>query len=234
MGVSLPHGRRIAYNAGMPGATPLRELAAETAGGTRGRRLYDEDFWAWTQEQADALRRRDAGAIDWENVIEEVETLGRSDERAWASNCANAIAHLLKIEHYGSVEDLNHWRREVLGYRREMYRKLRGSRGMKGKLPELLQEAWGDGREEAVGKMAEYDADGPAEENRLRRGWDLRVPPECPYSLIDIAGCDPYDKKARPRDDVWPAPVARALNEGLGTDYPVRFLAPDRGGGRSR
>ena len=204
-------------------------------GGTRAQRLYDEDAWTWAQDQAEALRRRDVAAIDWENVIEEIETLGRSEERAWTSLCTNVITHLLKIEHSGRRDSVNHWCREIRGYRRGMHRQLRKNWGLKGKLDELLQDAWQDGRADAVEKLAEHGrpARGAAED-RLRRNWRLQLPRECPYALEDIAGYDPYDKKAAPQDDVWPAGAAGVLNKELGTNYPVRFRGAERESGRAR
>ena len=225
----------IAYNAGMAGATSLRDLAAGVDGETRAQRLYWQDAWSWSREQADALRRRDIGAIDWENVIEEIETLGRSEEHTWTSLCTNVVSHLLKIEHSGRDEAVNHWAREIRGYRRGMFRRVRSNPGMKAKLEELFQDAWEDGREAAVGKLAEYGSpDDGAGEDRLRRSWRLQLPQECPYGLEGIAGYDPFDKKAMPQDDVWPAPVALKLNEVLGTDYPVRYRGAERGSGRTR
>lgn len=47
--------------------------------------LYDSDTYTWALRQADALRRRAAGEIDWENVAEEIEDLARSDRRALRS-----------------------------------------------------------------------------------------------------------------------------------------------------
>jgi len=44
--------------------------------------LYDLDFVQWSSSQADALRRRAGNEIDWENVAEEIESLGRSDRLA--------------------------------------------------------------------------------------------------------------------------------------------------------
>ena len=120
-------------------ATSLKELA----GCARVRGLYDEDFWGWTQEQAAALRRRDLRAIDWDNVIEEVETLGRSEKSFWTSHCANVISHLLKIEHNAGDKHVDHWRKEIEDWRWKMHRKLRSSPSVKGSLPELLGEAWG-------------------------------------------------------------------------------------------
>ena len=224
----IPQLRPIAYNAGMA-ATSMKEPAAEAVAGARPRDLYFEDAWSWSREQAAALRRRDLGAIDWDNVIEEIEDVGKRHYERWVSNCGNAIAHMLKIEHYRSPEDVNHWRREVLGYRRKMHRTLRRHRGMKGQLGEMLAEAWGDGRQDAVDAMAEYDApDDPAAQGLRGRAWESRLPAERPYHFEDIAGYDPFKKDAEPDPEVWPAPVARVLNEALGTNYPVRERGPER------
>ena len=115
-----PERQAVRHNAGMS-ATSIRELASEVADGTREQRLYDKDFWTWTQEQAAALRRREFGAVDWDNVIEEIETLGRSERSAWTSYCANVIAHLLKIEQSPVSRDLNRWLGEIVAWRGEMY-----------------------------------------------------------------------------------------------------------------
>jgi hypothetical protein len=60
--------------------------------------LYDNDFYAWTQEQAGKLRARAHNDVDWENVAEEIETLGRSDKREIRSRLEVLVRHLLKWE----------------------------------------------------------------------------------------------------------------------------------------
>ena len=165
-------------------ATSMKELASEAAVDARESGLYNKDFWSWTQEQAGALRRRDFGAVDWNNVVEEIEALGRSEERAWASCCKNVVSHLLKIHYAPSSPDLNHWRKEIEDWRGEMYRKLADNPGMKGELSEMLAKAWKDGRREAVRKLAEQRSpEDAAHERHLRRGWESRVPVDCPYAL---------------------------------------------------
>ena len=213
----------------------MRELTSEAAARPRERRPYFDDVWTWSRQQAQALRRRDLGAIDWDNVIEEIEDVGNRHYDRWISNCGNAIAHLLKIEHCQSPENVSHWWREVLAYRQKMFRTLRRHRGMKGQLGEMLAEAWGDGQRDAVDAMAVYDApDDAAAQDRRGRAWAQSLPQECPYALEDIAGYDPFDKNAEPSGDVWPAQVARVLNEVLGTDYPVARRVSERGEGLSR
>ena len=65
-------------------------------------RLYEEDFVRWTEEQAAALR--DAARLstnlplDWENLAEEIDSLGRSQSRELGSRIAVIIEHLIKLE----------------------------------------------------------------------------------------------------------------------------------------
>lgn len=46
---------------------------------------YNKDFYGWTQEQAELLRAGRLSEIDLANLIEEVETMGRSEKRALES-----------------------------------------------------------------------------------------------------------------------------------------------------
>ena len=57
---------------------------------------YDLDFHAWAHEQADAVRRRSANEIDWENVAEELESLGKQQAAELKSRYIILISHLLK------------------------------------------------------------------------------------------------------------------------------------------
>ena len=70
--------------------------------------LYDQDFVRWTEEQAAALRRAKSllpaatrGSnllLDWENLAEEIESLGKSDRRELRSQITRVLRHLLKLE----------------------------------------------------------------------------------------------------------------------------------------
>jgi Domain of unknown function DUF29 len=76
--------------------------------------LYDQDLVLWSEEQARALRTA-AGAgwnapIDWENVAEEIESLGKSERRALASHIAVVIEHLLKLQASPAAEPSRGWR----------------------------------------------------------------------------------------------------------------------------
>src|SRR5258708_28651731 len=62
----------------------------------RNAAAYDEDFYAWTQEQARLLRTGQFSQIDVENVAEELESMGRSDKRELDSRLEVLLMHLLK------------------------------------------------------------------------------------------------------------------------------------------
>jgi uncharacterized protein DUF29 len=64
--------------------------------------LYQKDIYLWSREQSAALRDA-AGAklnlpIDWENVAEEIESVGNSERLALNSHIVRIIEHLMKLD----------------------------------------------------------------------------------------------------------------------------------------
>jgi Domain of unknown function DUF29 len=76
-------------------------------------RLYDEDFVRWTEEQAAALREAASLAtnlpLDWENLAEEIDSLGRSQKRELRSRIATIIEHLLKLQYSPAADPRGGW-----------------------------------------------------------------------------------------------------------------------------
>ncbi len=60
---------------------------------------YDTDFYQWTQQQADLLRQGALSALDRENLAEEIESMGKSGQRAVESYLRNILLHLLKWQY---------------------------------------------------------------------------------------------------------------------------------------
>jgi hypothetical protein len=79
--------------------------------------LYDEDIVTWSEQQAELLRRRSANALDWDNLAEEIEDLGRSQLRAVESHLVQALLHDLKVAAWPLSRDVPHWRAEARGQR---------------------------------------------------------------------------------------------------------------------
>src|SRR6185436_17634681 len=79
--------------------------------------LYDEDFVAWTEQQAEAIRAAArAGAnlpLDWENLAEEIESLGKSDRRSLHSQIYRIVRHLAKLQFSPATDPRLGWRESV-------------------------------------------------------------------------------------------------------------------------
>ena len=136
--------------------------------------LYEEDFYAWTQQQAELLRRlRVVGnEIDLEHIAEEIEDLGRSDLRAARSLCQHIIEHFLKLEYSGLDEPRDHWRDEIVEWRLQLEQILTRSIEAKLDLPAQYRTA--------LRLLRRLERDVP--------GLMSRVPRECPYTLAQILG----------------------------------------------
>ncbi|MBI1250865.1 MAG: DUF29 family protein [Alphaproteobacteria bacterium] len=73
--------------------------------------LYEQDFYAWTQAQAQALRDRGQGAarLDWERLAEEIEDMGKSDLRECHSRLETIIEHLFKLAWTQNTQPQGGW-----------------------------------------------------------------------------------------------------------------------------
>jgi len=206
--------------------------------------LYETDFFAWSRDQAAALRRRDAGAIDWDNVIEEIESLGRSERNAWTNTAARAIEHMLKILHSDRASEsaLRHWMGEFATWRDQMADTIQENPGLQGQYCEMLRLAWHRGRRGAIRALVDAGAEREGEGRRkpLRLEWQVRIPLHCPWRLGEIAGYDTdrrirrgHERPLEPDPEVWPPPLARRLNAVLGAHFP-ESRSRGRERGRSR
>ena len=119
--------------------------------------LYDEDFYAWTQQQAEALRTHFKGdnRLDVEHLAEEVEDLGKSELHAIESYVENIMAHLLKLD-YSSLEwPRNHWRKEILAFRRSLRRRMTSS--LRRAVSDQLDQHYANARESAAADLLESE-----------------------------------------------------------------------------
>jgi hypothetical protein len=103
---------------------------------TRAERLYKDDFYAWTRNQASALRRladeRWNGPLDLLHLAEEVEDLGSEQRWAVESQLERIIEHLLKLEHSPNAQPRRQWMISVNTARGEVQRRL--SRTIRGEV----------------------------------------------------------------------------------------------------
>jgi hypothetical protein len=104
--------------------------------------LYETDFIAWAERQAALLRtpvtERCSLALDWENLAEEIESLGQSYRRALANHVRKAIKYLLKLQAAPASESRTAWIAGLDRERSEIEASLEDEPGLRPRLPEII------------------------------------------------------------------------------------------------
>ena len=124
---------------------------------TKAAELYEEDFYAWTRDQAAALRHmakdRWNGPLDLEHLAEEIEDVGSERRDAVRSQLRRIMEHLLKLEHSRARDPRGGWRDSILDARAEIPDKMTATiqREVEGELPRLYARRAGEGGERPVG-----------------------------------------------------------------------------------
>ena len=143
---------------------------------------YDEDFYAWTQYQAEVLRtmRRADNRLDRENLAEEVEDLGKSERNAVRSQIVRIIEHLLKLEYSPAPDPRSDWEASIVEARQALADSITPTlrRDAEAALPMLYARA----RQLAGVRLRKFSETQAA----------ARLPIECPYSLDHICADDWY------------------------------------------
>jgi hypothetical protein len=90
--------------------------------------LYETDILRWSEQQSDLLRRHLRGErvnelIDWENVAEEIESVGREQLHAVESLLVQALVHMLKAHAWPQSRDAAGWRAEAARFRGDARRR---------------------------------------------------------------------------------------------------------------
>jgi hypothetical protein len=80
--------------------------------------LYESDFLLWTQDTVAKLKAKDFDHVDLENLIEEIESLGKSDKSEIRSRLTTLLEHLLKRIYVDMPQEFNGWERTIRNQRR--------------------------------------------------------------------------------------------------------------------
>ena len=103
--------------------------------------LYETDAYTWALRQSDALRRRAVEEIDWDNVAEEIESVGKTEARELESRLVVLLAHLLKWR-FQPARRGNSWRATIVEQRARLDLHLQENPGLKARRDEILGQAY--------------------------------------------------------------------------------------------
>lgn len=135
---------------------------------------YETDVLAWSSEQARLLRAGQFGLLDLEHIAEEIEDVGKSEQRELASRLAVLMAHLLKW-HYQPERQSASWQRTIKEQRRALAFHLKQVPSLQTRLAdtEWLGAIWAD----AITRAIEETGMGG-------------FPEECPWAVADLLSQD--------------------------------------------
>jgi hypothetical protein len=141
--------------------------------------LYDQDFYAWTQQQVDLLKAGQWEQVDMENLIEEIESLGKQERQELENRLGVLLGHLLKWRYQPELR-CKSWRATIREQRRQIQRQARKNPSLKLYMSEALEVGYENG-------LDLLDRETPVELEQ--------VPQVCPFSLAEI-----FDKPIELKD----------------------------------
>jgi len=137
---------------------------------------YEQDFYAWTQEQAQLLRLGKLEGLDLENLAEEIESLGKQQKQELRNRFGVLIGHLLKWEYQPSLRGKS-WRITIDVQREEILELVSENPSLKPYLEEAIAKSY----KQAIALVVKET---PLDKNDL--------PSECPYNVAQVFNQDFY------------------------------------------
>ena len=110
--------------------------------------LYEVDYQSWLEQTVAQLRARDFGNLDLDNLIEEIESLGKRDRRAIARYLMRLCEHLLKLRYWETERAMcfRGWCVEVANFRLQIQALLNDSPSLKNYLDEIFRAEYTNAR----------------------------------------------------------------------------------------
>jgi hypothetical protein len=101
------------------------------------KKLYENDYLEWLDRNIKLLKKSRLSEVDLENIIEELESLGRSEKTVLRSNLTVLLMHLLKWD-YQPEKRSNSWRYTIIEQRRRILDAFEDSPSLKRFFEEIL------------------------------------------------------------------------------------------------
>ena len=143
---------------------------------------YDDDFFAWTQYQAQVLRSMPApdNRFDREHVAEEIEDLGKNERDAVRSQVRRILEHFLKLEYSPAADPRYGWRGSIIDARAELDDRL--SPTLRRDVSLVLGKLYATARKRIASDLEDHGEPDAA----------AALPAECPYTFAQILADDWY------------------------------------------
>ena len=104
--------------------------------------LYDQDFALWIEKTVKQLKSGNLSQVDLENLIEEMESLGKSQRKAVDNFLTRLLEHLLKRCYVVLPDCYRGWEIEIRNFRKELKKEFKYSPSLKRFMIEILEECY--------------------------------------------------------------------------------------------
>ncbi len=142
-------------------------------------KLYEQDFSLWVENTVEKLKQKKLDNIDWDNLIEEIESLGKSEKNALQSNLRILLMHLLKWK-YQRDRRSNSWSYTITEHNIRINQAFKDSPSLKRYFAETFDDCYQDAR-----KLAAKET-----------GLNIDIfPLDCPFSQEDVLNSDRLTEK---------------------------------------
>jgi hypothetical protein len=136
--------------------------------------LYDRDYLEWVKSTLVQLRSQDYISVDWQNLIEEIEDMGKRERRSMETNLVIVLLNLLKWEFQPQCRS-GSWKSSIIEHRRRIRKALEDSPSLKVYLGTMLTECY----QSAVKQVK-------AEIQLSTETFSTR----CPYNMVEVLNDD--------------------------------------------
>jgi hypothetical protein len=137
---------------------------------------YEDDFYAWTQYQAEVLRtlRTRDNRFDREHLVEEIEDLGNSERDAVRSQVRRILVHFLKLAYSPARDPRFDWMESIIDARAILEDKLSSS--LRRDVGATLARLYAVARKQSALELQKYG----------ERDAACVLPTECPYTINQV------------------------------------------------
>ena len=121
-------------------------------------KTYDQDFALWVEENISLLKAKNYDAVDWDNLIEEVEGLTRSDKRELENRLTTLFEHALKRRYVPLSDCYRGWEVTLTRTQKQLRRVLKDSPSLRNYLISIIEDSY---QEALVDVRGEYKQNFP-------------------------------------------------------------------------
>ena len=158
--------------------------------------LYEKDYYQWIIENVELLKNKEFDLVDWDNVIEELESMGRSELRSVISFMAIILEHLYKWENFRENENMgNSWVRSILSSRNQIYDLFEESPSLKNKAKEEIELVWKSAVRRLINWFKYPENAHLANKYFGRKPTEKDFPEKCPYTFNQILEYEPWEEE---------------------------------------